>query len=272
MQRMHHRHRRRGNARRIGRRARRLDRSLVGADRLESRREQAGKTADDDRRLARQRTLRWTNDPNSTVAGQLARRYVHEKTGKSVTILLALWPCRPGVHAHARCLLRRQRLRSREAEAIPGERSEGRSSGRPASSRNVLRASRTCASSGPGTAQAWKVADNPRWTFAGERCFTSSISFTNWPSPMNRWTGRLRGVHAQSAANRRIAGKGITPNIVEPLGFGVPLPGLAKCQLGPALTSRAALLGSWHGGYKDADQSGRYAASPLELSTRRRIQ
>jgi Protein of unknown function (DUF3485) len=29
------------------------------------------------------------NDPNSTVAGQVARRYVHASTGKSVTILLA---------------------------------------------------------------------------------------------------------------------------------------------------------------------------------------
>jgi hypothetical protein len=108
-------------------------------------------------------------DPNSTVAGQLARRYVHEKTGKTVTILLACG--RAGAvctHTPDVCYAgsgyevekpKRFQVSDPKAEFWTARFVRERAAGK--SHLRIFWAWHG--------AQSWKVAENPRWTFAGEK-------------------------------------------------------------------------------------------------------
>jgi Protein of unknown function (DUF3485) len=109
------------------------------------------------------------NDPNSTVAGQVARRYVHASTGKSVTILLACG--RAGAvctHTPDVCYAgigyevekpKRYRATAPSAEFWTARFLKEREAGK--TNLRIFWAWHG--------AQGWQVADNPRWTFAGEK-------------------------------------------------------------------------------------------------------
>lgn len=112
-------------------------------------------------------------DPNSGLAGLMARRYVHATSGKSVTVLLGCG--RPGpvcTHTPDVCYAgsgfevekpRRYRLTSTTAEAPP-EFWTARFVRERSASKTYLRIFWSWHGS-----EGWKVADNPRLSFAGER-------------------------------------------------------------------------------------------------------
>jgi hypothetical protein len=112
-------------------------------------------------------------DPNSTLAGMIARRYVHAKTGKAVTILLACG--RPGpvcIHTPEVCYAgsgfevekpKRFVLPSTTAQAPP-EFWTARFVRERTGGRTHLRIFWSWHGS-----EEWKIADNPRLSFAGEK-------------------------------------------------------------------------------------------------------
>jgi hypothetical protein len=109
------------------------------------------------------------NDPNSTVAGQVARRYVQASTGKTVTILLACG--RAGAvctHTPEVCYagsgFEVEKPKRFHASAPSAEFWTARFVKERASGKTHLRI--FWAWHG---AQSWQVAENPRWTFAGEK-------------------------------------------------------------------------------------------------------
>ncbi len=108
-------------------------------------------------------------DPNSQVAGQIARRYVHGINGKSVTILLACG--RAGAvctHTPEVCYAGSgyevEKPRRFQAPGANAEFWTARFVKERESSKTNLRIFWAW----HGT-QSWQVADNPRWTFAGEK-------------------------------------------------------------------------------------------------------
>ncbi|HZZ80076.1 MAG TPA: exosortase-associated EpsI family protein [Gemmataceae bacterium] len=109
------------------------------------------------------------NDPSSSVAGQLARRYVHDKTGKAVTILLtcgragAVCTHTPDV-CYAGNGYEVEKPKRYQASEPKAEFWTARFVRERASGKSHLRIFWAW----HGT-QSWKVADNPRWTFAGEK-------------------------------------------------------------------------------------------------------
>lgn len=109
------------------------------------------------------------NDPNSTVAGQIARRYVNATNGKSVTILLACG--RAGAvctHTPDVCYAgsgyKVEEPKRFHATAPSAEFWTARFVKEREAGKTHLRI--FWAWNG---AQGWQVADNPRWTFAGEK-------------------------------------------------------------------------------------------------------
>ncbi len=108
-------------------------------------------------------------DPNSQLAGQVARRYVHATSGNSVTILLACG--RAGAvctHTPDVCYAgsgyevekpRRYQANIAKAEFWTA---------RFVKERNTGKTHLRIFWAWHGT-QSWQVADNPRWTFAGEK-------------------------------------------------------------------------------------------------------
>lgn len=108
-------------------------------------------------------------DPNSALAGQIARRYVNAETGKSVTILLACG--RAGAvctHTPDVCYagsgFEVEKPRRFHASSPPGDFWTARFvKERPAGKTNLRIFWAWCGG------QGWQVADNPRWTFAGEK-------------------------------------------------------------------------------------------------------
>jgi uncharacterized protein DUF3485 len=109
------------------------------------------------------------NDPNSTVAGQFARRYVNASTGRSVTILLACG--RPGAvctHTPDVCYAGSgyevEKPKRFQATAPSAEFWTARFVKEREAGKTHLRIFWSWHG-----AQGWQVADNPRWTFAGEK-------------------------------------------------------------------------------------------------------
>lgn len=112
-------------------------------------------------------------DPNSRLAGMIARRYVHTVTGKSVTLLLACGRSGPVcTHTPDVCYAgngyevekpTRFQLPSKTAQAPP-EFWTARFVKERASGKIQLRIFWSWHG-----ADSWKIADNPRPTFAGEK-------------------------------------------------------------------------------------------------------
>ncbi len=111
------------------------------------------------------------NDPNSSVAGQIARRYVDATTGNTVTILLACG--RAGAvctHTPEVCYAGSgfEVEKPRRYQATASNPKAEFWTARFVKEREAGKTHLRVFWAWHG-AQGWQVADNPRWTFAGEK-------------------------------------------------------------------------------------------------------